>query len=194
DEYQQALNNGIRIRFDMAARRPGAFQIRAAARDLVSSRIGAAGEFVLVPNLNDKKLALSGIVLHGISRPSQTGPLQSTLASAAAERFVPNSDLYATVVIYNALLDPVSQQPNLAIQSKLFRDGKHVFTFSDIQVDTANQTDLERIRVNLQFRLGADLEPGHYHLQLTVTDKAVKEKKQPPLAVQWADFEIVKQN
>lgn len=189
EEYQQALNNGIRIRFDMAARRPGAFQVRAAARDIASSRIGAAGEFILVPNLNDKRLALSGVVLHGVSDPAQV--LQPIFASPAAERFVPNSDLYASFAIYNALLDPVTQQANLLIQSKLFRDGKHVFTFSDIQVDTANQPDLERIRVNLQFRLGADLEPGHYYLQLTVTDKTLK-GKQPQPFIQWANFEIVK--
>lgn len=190
DEYQQALTDGIRVRFDMPARRPGAFQVRAAARDIASSRIGAGGEFVLVPNLNDKRLALSGIVLHGLSDPTQTGTIQPTFASPAAERFVPNSDLYASFAIYNALLDPVSQRPNLLIQSKLFRDGKHVFTFSDIQVDTSNQADLERIRVNLQFRLGADLEPGHYYLQCTVIDNVLKKK--PPLAVQWADFEIVR--
>ena len=190
DEYQQALNNGIRIRFDMPARRPGAFQVRAAARDIASSRIGAGGEFILVPNLNDKRLALSGVVLHGVSDPAQA--IQPTFASPAAERFFPNSDLYASFAIYNALLDPLTQQPNLLIQSKLFRDGKHVFTFSDIQVDTANQPDLERIRVNLQFRLGADLEPGHYYLQLTVTDKTLKGKQQQPPFIQWANFEIVK--
>ena len=192
DEYQQALNNGIRVRFDMPARRPGSFQVRAAARDIASSRIGAGGRFILVPNLNDKRLALSGVVLHGLSDPAQA--VHPSFASPAAERFVPNSDLYASFAIYNALLDPVSQQPNLLIQTKLFRDGKHVFTFSDIQVDTANQPDLERIRVNLQFRLGADLEPGHYHLQLTVTDKTLKGKQPPAPVIQWADFEIVKQN
>lgn len=198
DEYQQALRNGIRIRFDMLARRPGSFQVRAAARDLGSSRIGAAGDIVLVPDLDDKQLALSGVVLQGVSDAPQTGVLQTTEASPAAGRFAPNSDLYSTFVIYNASLDPLSQRPKLTIQSKLFRDGKLVFTYSDIQVDTANQPDLARIRVNLQFRLGADLEPGHYHLQLAVTDNALKDKlkdkqkyKQPP-AIQWADFEIVK--
>jgi hypothetical protein len=201
-EYQQALNNGIRIRFDMAAKHPGAFQVRAAARDVASSRIGAAGELVVVPNLNDNQLALSGIVLHGVSDPSPTGAAQAPFATPAAERFVPNSDLYASLTIYNALLDPVSQQPSLSIQSKLFRDGKLVFTYTDIQVNTANQPDLKRIRVNLQFRLSADLEPGHYHLQLAVSDNLLqtkdknkdKDKNKKPPAIQWVDFEIVKQN
>ena len=198
NEYQKALRNGIRISYDMPARRPGAFQVRAAVRDVMSSRIGAAGEFVLVPNLNDKRLALSGIMLHSVAEPSQTGVIQASAAMPAAERFVPNSDLYSTFVIYNASLDPVSQRPNLTIQSKLFRDGKIVFTYSDVQVDTTNQADLERIRVNLQFRLGADLEPGHYYLQSAVTDNALKnrlkdkEKDKLPPVIQWVDFEIVK--
>jgi hypothetical protein len=77
-----------------------------------------------------------------------------------------------------------------------------VFTYTDIQVNTANQPDLKRIRVNLQFRLSADLEPGHYHLQLAVSDNLLqtkdknkdKDKNKKPPAIQWVDFEIVKQN
>jgi hypothetical protein len=190
EEYQQALTDGIRIRFDMAVRRPGAYQVRAALRDVVSSRIGAAGQFVSVPDLTNKRLAISGVLLQGAVGPRQPGVMETTVAAVGARRFVSNSDLYSSCVIYNASLDPATKRPNLKIEPKLFRDGKRVFAYPDVQVDTANQTDLTRILVHLQFRLADDLEPGHYYLQLAVTDNALKGKPQP--VVQWVDFEIVK--
>jgi hypothetical protein len=40
-------------------------------------------------------------------------------------------------------------------------------------------------------QLGANLEPGHYILKLEITDKASKNKEQPPV-IQWVDFEVVR--
>lgn len=191
EKYEQALRDGIRIRFDMAAKRPGAYQMRVATRDVASSRIGAAGQFVLVPDLRNKKLAVSGIVLRGVADPTDvetTGEIKAA-ASPAVRRFSPNSEVLYGVVIYNASI-AASSRPNLAIESKLFRDGKRVHTYPEEAVDVANQPDLARIFVTKALRLGNDLEPGHYYLQLAITDKALKDK-QPPV-VQWVDFEIVK--
>jgi hypothetical protein len=191
NEYERALSDGIRIRIDMPARRPGAYQVRAAIRDVASSRVGAAGQFVSVPNLQNKQLALSGVLLQGAAEPRQAGAVETNIAATGVRRFKPNSDLYSSCVIYNASLDPATNQPNLLIEVKLFRDGKRVFAYPQLQVDAKNQADLTRILVHLQFRLGADLEPGHYYLQLAITDKLLNEKQQQPV-VQWADFEIVK--
>jgi VWFA-related protein len=190
EQYELALREGIRIRFDMPAKKPGAYQVRVAARDVASARLGAAGQFVLVPDLTNKRLAASGIVLRGVSNAQATGGLEPTVASPAVRRFAPNSDLYSAFVIYNATLDKLSQQPNLKIENKLFRDGKRVFAYPEVAVDAANQADLDRLLVTLQFRLGADLEPGHYYLQFVITDKLKPE--QPPV-IQWVDFEIVSQ-
>jgi VWFA-related protein len=190
-DYEQSQRDGIRIRFDMPARQPNAYQVRVAVRDVASSRVGAAGQFVFVPNLKKKLLAVSGVVLlQGTSESSQTGAIDTSVASPAVRRYLPNSDLYATCEIYNASIDAALKRPNLTIESKLFRDGKRVFTYPKVAVDVANQADLSRILVNLKFRLGPDLEPGHYHLQLAITDEPLKDKLFP--AVQWADFEIVK--
>lgn len=191
-DYEQSLRDGIRIRFDMPAKRPNAYQVRVAVRDVASSRIGAAGQFVFVPDLNKKLLAVSGIVLlQDASQSPATGAVETSVASPAVRRYVPNRDLYSTFEIYNASIDPLLKRPNLTIESKLFRDGKHVFTYPEVTVDLANQADLSRILVNLKFRLGPDLEPGHYYLQFAITDEPLKDKLFP--AVQWADFEIIKE-
>jgi len=190
-EYQKALSDGIRIRFDMPAKRPGSYQVRVAARDVESSRIGAAGQFVLVPDLKSRKLAVSGILVQSVNGTPETGSVETTIASPAVRRFVANSDLYLACVIYNALLDPATKRPNLTIESRLFRDAKRVFEYPEMAVDTTNQEDLARVFVTLKLRLGADLEPGQYYLQLAITDKAANVKKQQ-LVLQWVDFEIVK--
>ena len=191
ESYQRALSEGIRIRFDMPAKRPGAYQVRVAARDVASSRIGSAGEFVAVPNLKNKRLAASGIVLRGVADTAETESTQVAAATPAVRRFFPDTDMNFAVVIYNASIDPLLKRPNLAIETKLFRDGKRVYEYPEFPVDLANQPDLERIFVTKLLRLGANLEPGHYYLQLEITDKAVKDKEQPPV-IQWIDFEIVK--
>lgn len=192
EDYERSLRDGIRVRFDMPIRQPNAYQVRVAVRDVASSRIGAAGRFVFVPDLKKKLLAVSGIVLlQGVSDSRQTGAIDTSVASPAVRRYLPDSDFYGTCEIYNASIDPVLKRPNLTIESTLFRDGKRVFTYPKVAVDVANQADLSRILVNLKFRLGPDLEPGHYYLQFAITDEPLKKKLFP--AVQWADFEIVKQ-
>jgi VWFA-related protein len=191
-DYQRALREGIRIRFDMPAKRPGAYQMRVAARDVVSARIGSAGQVVAVPNLKNKQLAASGIVLRGVADVVESDTATEIAgATPAMRRFFPNTDLYYAVVIYNAAIDPVSRRANLVIESKLFRDDKRVHSYPDLDVDLGDQPDPERIFVSRMLQLGANLEPGHYILKLEITDKASKNKDQPAV-IQWVDFEIVK--
>ena len=186
-DYEQAVSEGIRIRFDMPAWKPGAYQVRVAARDVTSSRIGSAGHFVAVPDLRKKRLAASGIVLLSVAEfKTETGEVAT--ASPAVRRVRPGSDLHFAFVVYNALLDRASGRPNLIVESKLFRDGKRVTLYPEAPVDVSNQPDLDRIFVNRMIKLSPDLEPGYYYLQLVITDKTGGEK--PPVTVQWIDFEI----
>lgn len=190
-DYERALSEGIRIRFDMPAKRPGAYQMRVAARDVASSRIGSAGQFVGVPNLKNKQLAVSGIVLRGVTDFVETEITEVAAASPAIRRFLPNSDLYFAIVVYNASIDRSLGRPNLVIESELFREDKRVQSYPAAPVVLENQADLERIVAMRMVRLGANLEPGHYYLLLEIIDKASKDKEHPSVT-QWIDFEIVK--
>jgi hypothetical protein len=51
ESYDRAQREGIVYGFDMPARKPGAFQFRIVVRDQASARMGAAGQFVEVPDL-----------------------------------------------------------------------------------------------------------------------------------------------
>jgi len=189
-DYQRAVREGIRIRFDMRAKKPGAYQLRVAARDVASSRIGSAGQFVGVPNLKNKRLAVSGIVLRGVTDVVDGDTDAVAAVSPAFRRFVPNSELQFALVVYNAAIDPALRRPNLVMETKLFRNDKRVQSYPAIPVDMTNQPDLERIFATRIVQLGANLEPGHYYLLVEITDKASKDKD--PAIAQWIDFEIVK--
>ena len=184
-DYQAALEYGMQLTFDMPVKGPGAYQVRVAARDRASSRIGSAGQFVGVPNLANKKFATSGVVL-GVGIDSA----KHELYNAGARRFTPNADVYFAFMVYNAT-NQTGALRNLVMQTKLFRDGKSVYSGPEEQVKVAtNPGDLSRGFASGVVRLPSDIEPGNYYLQVTIKEIGVKDKVLP--MVQWVDFEIQK--
>jgi hypothetical protein len=185
EDYDYALSNGMGLTFDMPVKRPGAYQVRIAARDRSSSRIGSAGEFVTVPNLNNKKLAVSGVVLGG----GTDGP-GLDLANPGARRFTQGSDVHFGYVIYNATNQSGAMR-NLVMQAKIFRDGKSVYSGQEVPVRAASHsTDPSRVFASGMVRLPQELEPGSYYLQVTLVEAGSKKKE--ATVVQWADFQIEK--
>jgi len=183
NEYAAALKDGFGFNVDIPVKRNGAFQVRIAIRDKETSKIGSAGEFVSVPDLRNKRLAVSGIVLGGGARGRSE---QEALANTVARRFDANTDLDFVYVVYNAL-----QFAKPVMETKLFRDGKVVYSAPEVLIQTAGQADPERVLVNGKVKLSPDLEPGFYYLQVVITDKDAKDKKALPV-MQWIDFEVVK--
>ena len=179
-DYQQAMQNGMSLSFDMPVQRPGSYQVRVAIKDRASSQIGTAGQFVGVPDLNKNRLGVSGIVLGTIS-----GDPSQAIANPGAKRFDANSDLYFAYVLYNA-----TQLANPIMEAKLFRDGKNVYSGPEVPIRITSQPDPSRLVVTGAVKLSPDLEPGSYYLQVVITDKNSKNKLAP--VVQWIDFEIVK--
>lgn len=184
NEYAVALKNGMGFNVDIPVKRNGAFQMRLAIRDRKTSKIGSAGEFVSVPDLRNKRPAVSGIVLGGGSRGRSE---QEALANTVARRFDLNTDLDFVYVLYNAL-----QFAKPVMETKLFRDGKVVYSAPEVPVQTAGQPDPERVVVSGKVPLSRDLEPGFYYLQVVITDKDAKDKDKALPVMQWIDFEVVK--
>lgn len=187
-ELEQAKTNGIGLGINMPVKRHGSYQIRIAVRDRHSSKIGSAGQFVLVPNLKDKQLAVSGIVLGKLDQAAAQNSADQTITNPGGRRFTPNTDLYYGYRIYNAAVAGGTQLRNLVMQAKLFRDGKSVFTGPEVPIIAGNQKDLMRVYVDGVVKLGPELEPGIYYLQVVIVDKNAKSKETP--VVQWVDFEI----
>jgi VWFA-related protein len=182
--YQIAMQNGMSLRLDMPVKRPGAYQVRIATRDAKSGKIGSAGQFVDVPDLKKKRLAVSGIVLG--TTPGFSGrDVNEVLNRASPRSFDPNTDLHFALVAYNA-----TNAGNLVMEASLLRNGKSVYSGSEAPIDVSKQTDPERLLVHGSIRLSPDLELGDYYLQVVITDKSAKDKAAP--LVQWIEFEVVK--
>lgn len=189
-ELEHAKANGLGLGINMPVKKYGSYQVRLVVRDRKSSKIGSAGQFVLVPNLKDKKLAVSGMVLGTIDRASTQNTTDQAIVNPGSRRFAPGSDLYFAYRLYNAAIPGGSQLRNLVAQAKIFSDGKNVYTGGEVPISAGSQQDLNRLFLDGTVKLGPELQPGSYYLQVVITDKAAKKNEGP--VVQWADFEIVK--
>ncbi len=187
EAYQSALRSGIVYTLDTALKQPGAFQFRIAIRDQKSSRIGSAGQFIQIPNLSDGRLALSGIVVTK-DAPSSAAGDDAISSGPAVRQFRAGSSIILAYSIYGALTDPATRLSRLTTQTRIFRDGKAVYTGTPTPVEVDSKTDLKRIPSIIRLQLGTEFPPGEYVLQVIVTDQLEKEKQQ--IVSQWIDFEI----
>jgi hypothetical protein len=183
-DYEHAMRNGVALRFDIPVQRPGAYQVRIATLDKTSSKVGTAGRFVEVPDLTKKKLAVSGIVL-GTSAGSLGGDPNRIIENTGAKTFPQDANLDFAFVTYNA----ANTKP-LMMTTRLFRDGKNVYSGAEVPIEVSNQPDPNRLLVNGSVKLPPDLEVGNYFLQIVIFER--DDKKKTPRVVQWVDFEIVK--
>lgn len=198
--YERAQREGFVYSFDVPAKQSGAVQFRVAVRDLNSSRIGAAGQFVEVPDISGGRLALSGIML-GTTSDKVVSPMELRQDSSddfrenvtdgpAMRKFRAGSALNVSYEIYNALIPASPSRPQLIEQSRIIRDGKVVFTSAATNIVSQTPSDRHRFKTSSEIKLAPDLEPGDYILQVIVTDQLAKEKQQ--IVSQWIDFEVVK--
>lgn len=185
-DYEYAMRNGLALRFDMPVKRPGSYQVRIATRDRTSSKIGTAGQFVEVPDINKRKLSVSGIVLGTPAGARSSGRDANQIIEGTGTRKFPQSaDLDFAFVAYNA-----RGANSLVMEPKLFRDGKNVYSGAEIPIEVGNQADPGRMLVSGSLKLPPELELGNYFLQIVISEKS--EKKKAPQVVQWVDFEIMK--
>ena len=67
EDYQRALRQGLVYNVTVPIKKAGAYQFRMALRDAATGRLGSASEYIEVPDLSNRRLALSGVVLNGSS-------------------------------------------------------------------------------------------------------------------------------
>ena len=193
--YERAQREGVLYGIDLRLKRPGAFQLRLAVRDSASQRIGSAAQFVQTPNLNDGRLALSGIVLyadtakaHRADTPkAPQGADDEWRRSLVLRRFPQGTALVFGYTIYNAALNKKTRLPQLTAQTFVFRDGNKIYNTDRLAVEAIAQTDLQRITTGARLQLGPALTPGEYVVQIIVEDQIAKRT-----TTQVAQFEVTK--
>jgi VWFA-related protein len=187
DAYKRIVREGLVYILHFPIKRGGPYQMRVAVRDASSERIGAATQFVEVPDLSKNRVALSGIVLTGITE-KQPAPAdgEDVQSGPAVRRLRAGMLLDYRYSVYNAQRG-ADNSGSAQAQMRLFREGNPVFTGKVVPLTAAS--DPKRIKGGGRIRIGPELSPGSYVLQVVVTDMFVPAK--PRTATQWIDFEIV---
>jgi hypothetical protein len=176
---EQLKRHGINQQLDMPVPRPGPYQLRAAVLDVHSKRTGSAAQFVEVPDLKLKRLALSSVVASSAAYGEKKDP-----AGHPSQRIVrPGGELEYAVYIYNATV--AKAPPNLLTQLRLFRDGLLIFTGKKNPLRAEGLKDVQSLTLRGKLRVA---EPGEYVLEVAVQDLAAPAKQQ--FAMRNIDFHV----
>jgi VWFA-related protein len=162
---------------------PGLHQMRVATRDAKTGRVGSAVQWVEIPDLTKRKLALSSLLVaetraeaaRRLTESDAAAKVETLLEPAAAEisvdrRFERTSALRYLLFIYNARGG--ATPPDVTLQTQIFRAGRAVFTAPPARVSAEGQ-DAARLAYAAEVPLEG-LPPGRYSLRVTVNDRAAK--------------------
>ncbi|HEX8707557.1 MAG TPA: VWA domain-containing protein [Pyrinomonadaceae bacterium] len=169
--------------------KPGLYQVRMATRDNRSGRTGSTVQWIEIPDLASRRLALSSLLLGeatGAAEEAQTDPgALSQSVFSVDHRFARTSNLRFVTFIYNAARGTAgTESPDVALQVQVFRDDQPVITTALRRVKTEGLEDLARLPYAAEIPLKGMLA-GHYVLQITVIDRIAKVS-----ASERASFEI----
>ena len=203
-DFERVNKNGFVYRLTIPIKKAGAYQLRMAVRDQVSQRLGAAAQFVEIPDVSKNRLTVSGILLSGI--PLDTDHKNSSVQSAseqtdganlqadpnanpAVRLFKTDHGLVYAFNIYNARVNKGTGKPQLKTQLRIYREGKLIFTGNEEAFSPLDQTDPKRLLGAGVVRLGPQMVPGEYVIQIVVTDLLAKQKEN--VTSQWIDFDVI---
>lgn len=168
EQLEEARQRGFVYKVTHKLERPGAYQVRVAVRDATTGQVDSASQFVELPDWRQKRLAVSGVLLTADGGGNTASVLR---------QFGPKTKMSYSIEVYNA-------GPETAILSRLYRDGRLVWTGQEHSIPGAERVPLSR---DLTFDNGA--AAGNYVLEV----RAVRREggKIREAASQWTDFEIL---
>ncbi len=170
---------------------PGLYQVRVAARDAKTGHIGVATQWVEVPDLKGKRLALSSLFIgeltgadaarNSVTAIDATPPAKLNVA----RRFPKTSRLRFVTFIYNAQRGVTgTSAPDVAIQVQVLRDEQPLMTTTLRKVATNEPSNFARLPYAAEISLD-NMLAGRYLLQVTVIDRIAKTS-----ASQSLNFEV----
>ena len=166
--------------------KPGLYQVRVAARDVRTNRLGSAMRWVEIPDLTTGALALASLQLSerksvASARPGATDVLVTLSVDG---QFANKSALRFLTYVYNAARGGARQQPDVALQVQIFRDNQPVVTAPLELVRSRAANDPARLPYEAELPLDA-LTPGRYQLRVTAVDRIAK-----TTAMRQVNFEV----
>jgi VWFA-related protein len=148
---------------------PGLYQIRVAARDVNSGRVGSTQGWIEIPNLALHQLSLSSLLL-GLQTVVRRGNSsdEPQVQFNTDLRFTRNSNLRFMIFVYN-LQDVKSE---VAVQARLLHRGQVVETISLARLKV-EPSDPARIPFAGEFSLNS-VPAGDYLLEVTAAERTGK--------------------
>ena len=157
--------------------KPGLYQIRVAVRDEKSGRVGSAAEWIDIPDLSSKKLAVATLLLGGqVAGPAvkddkgQTEQMQFSID----RRFSRETQMTFLTIVYNAR--QAAGGPKLESQIEILRNGRRVIASPIMPVAIEPGIDPARIPYGAGVSLKT-LTPGRYVLRVTVKDREANDSE-----------------
>jgi VWFA-related protein len=169
-DYQRALASGISYTASTQAP-PGYYQVRLVVREEGTGRMGTVSKYFEVPDLANKQLNVSSILLYGINSAVAGNKPEQLSATRVISR---KQDLRYAVVVYNAKMDNGKSQA----RSRLIisQGNKVLFQEPEQPVQTPGSSPGQLLKIG-QLVL-AKVNPGRYVLTLVVTDPLADKKHQ----------------
>ncbi len=191
--------NGLIYTADIPVKKPGVYNFRVAIRDVASKQLGSAGQQIEVPDLKKNNLVLSELTIGEVpvkdGKPSMP-PVQkaenafaavATVSNPAIRQFKPGTILGFSYKIYNAELDKATQQPQLTVHVRMFREGQVIAEGTAQAAQLEPQADMTRISDYGHLRLPGEALAGDYALQIII-----KDLKSNKTTSQWIDFAVIR--
>jgi len=173
--------------------------LRAVVRDAASERLGSASQYVDVPDTRKGRFGMSGIILRQATSEvlrslGADGKLVAadegwTQGGPALRRFRPGQGIVYAFEIINPKRKGSQKKSAIVSFVRVFRNGKLIYTGPEQRRFLDLPDTPSRLQGGGLLRLGPDLSPGEYLIQVVVNDENGK-KKAPP-TTQWIDFEVV---
>jgi VWFA-related protein len=157
---------------------PGLYQVRVAARDQNSGRIGTTNAWIEIPDLSAPKLALSSLIVGGgqqtkLLTPTSQRNVVDQMGLNVDRRYLQNSVMRMLVFAYNAKLANDTARPNVNIKVEIIHNHQAVVSSPIRKISTDGIADLKRLPYAADISL-AGLGRGHYELKVTAVDELTK--------------------
>src|ERR1051325_43677 len=168
------MNNSLFYHYQIRIK-PGLYQVRVGARDARTGRTGSATQWVEIPDLATRKLAMSSLIIGGHpANPQQTASETNPVNISVERRFNHNEQLRFITYVYNAQRGPgADAAPDVALQVQIFRDDQPVITTALSKLKTEGLPDMARLPYAAEVRLDK-LPVGQYVLSVTAIDRIAK--------------------
>jgi VWFA-related protein len=160
-EYERAKAAGLPYQ-QWLTLPPGHYEVRLVARERGLVQQGGASLPVDVPDLGDKKLAMSGLILSALA-PGATAP-----AETITHRFKRGESLSFQFYVYNPALD-ADGHPDVVLQAQVWSGGKAIAAspVQPVRLQTKDGAPVPETNV-----MGLEgLVPGPYELRVVVQDR-----------------------